>query len=237
MKKILTLLLALSMIIAIASLSSCEIIEQYVPGLDLGVNTDGEGNEETDNKTDAPEIRTTVTKDEWLGAMNCTNFSYEAHNYNKEGKPQMSYKQQYSQTAMYMYSLVAIPGAEDESAQYSAIIDGIGYNITKDENGFVGVNLGATDAVIEIPLSKVMVPDVCESWETLFDSLTYNEETKTYTGNCTYSGNEATLEASFADGKVVKLEFKFVKLGSNCIATYYDFGTTVVEIPEFTVAE
>lgn len=184
----------------------------------------------------AEEVRTTITKEEWLSAINSTNFSMVGNNYNSNGDVIMIQSMYFSETAALVYSWAEIGDTLTENAQYTAIIDGVGYTITKEDSGYVGVAADTTVEKLEIKLCQANA-SVVDSWENLYDTFVYDEESKTYKANCTYSGNEATFEAFFEDGKVIKFEIKFVKYGNNCTVTYSNFGNTVIEIPEFVLAE
>ena len=200
----------------------------------------GESGTESENGGESSQMNT-ITKDQWLAAINSTNHSMVANTYLSDGSDVAMTQQQYfTESGYLMYTKADFAGMFKETAQYAVIIDGIGYQITKEESGYVGVAFGETEMpevkfcdVIQTNLS-ISSNDV--SWEELYDYLVYDETSKTYKTDCTYNTHEATFEAFFEDGKAVKFEIKFTNT-TPTIITYSNFGTTVIEVPEFTLAE
>lgn len=200
----------------------------------------GENNAESENGGESSQMNT-ITKDQWLAAINSTNHSTVANTYLSDGGTVIMTEQQYYTESGYLiYMKADFTGVFRETAEYGVIIDGIGYLITKEESGYVGVSAGEIEMpefkfcdVIRIDLS-ISSNDV--SWEELYDYLVYDATSKTYKTDCTYATREATFEAFFEDGKAVKFEIKFTNT-TPTIITYSNFGTTVIEVPEFTLAE
>lgn len=256
MKKIVTLLLALSMIIAVSfTLSSCDVVNQYLPGTkedektdntedegntENGDNTEDDGNTENgdniENGDNTTEVRTTVTAEEWTANMEQTNFTVTADI--GEGT-ETTVKGIISITATNKSVEVLEP---EEQMTYFAIQDGKSYYVIKVGESWSGGNSQSYpyDTVYEFVTDGV---GGSNTFEFEYDDFVYNAEIKAYVYSFEdEAGDEWTYRCYFEDGKIVKAEinknitnYDGTETSIFAVEIFSDLGTTVVEVPEFSI--
>ncbi len=242
MKKIVTLLLALSMIIAVSfALSSCDMFNQNSPDTKEDVitvedgylvvngvkteykvliedenpdNTDDEGN--TENGDNNTEVRTTVTEEEWNANMEQTNFTVSIDATTTEYK--------------YMYCITdtntRVEFSEPtEFTQYFAIQDGVKYYVVENEDG------SWSGAQYDFALVEVSIGDTV-GINTTYSSWVYDAEKKAYS----FEDDDGTIHwFYFEDGIIAKYETG--EADASLVAIFSNIGTTVVEVPEFSIVD
>ena len=245
MKKIVTLLLALSMIIAVSfALSSCDMFNQNSPDTKEDVitvedgylvvngvkteykvliedenpdNTDDEGN--TENGDNNTEVRTTVTEEEWNANMEQTNFTVSMARTDGTG----------TLKAIYCFtdtnkSFEFSEPIEIKQKYYFTIQDGVEYQVVENEDGSWSgrqVDL-VTESIGELAIAN-----------TTYSSWVYDAEKKAYSFVEAYDG---TINwCYFEDGIIVKYEIEEAE--ASLVAIFSNIGTTVVEVPEFSIVD
>ncbi len=236
MKRIASLLIALTMILSVcAVMSSCDIVNQFIPNADGG---SGSGEKET---------RYTITADEWHFAMTMTNYTLEysvierqiiASDDNTENEPVIrstsTMFNKYTDNAYYTKQHNFI-GTLDESTYegYYVIKDDIRYQITVRKDGTL---------LPQETSNEFEKNSFGSGLNVKFEDLVYNEESKSYSCSLSVSGTEMKNDFYFENGILVKAAVTHsyevdtkgtVELKSEM--TISDIGTTVINVPEFTV--
>ena len=223
MKKLTSILLIAVMLCTALTLSSCSLVEKYLP--------DAENKPEEAPK----EIRTTITLDEWNEAMNTNNFSYIQTICLADNTSYI-----YSTRTTYRFdgtTLLAMGEfIEDDETEifntYFTKIDDVLYTIEEDRGIY---KAEIADAELVIPTTLKGFLGAGEDLVTLFEDLVYDEETKCYTHTATDNSTYNKFhELSFADGKITSVRVSYRSSQFSYDTTYFDFGTTVIIIPEFT---
>lgn len=221
MKKTSALLIVLMMLLSVLTLSSCDVIMQYLPDLDLGGNGGGsEGG--------------TVTKEEWVEAMSVNNYSIDITSNSAIGNPKSRTIQKMKSTESCEYILVDmidLSSAHSSAAfmeYYYANIDGITHKIEKVIGGFeakpeeyaIGKTLG------EKLGGETEVAD-------LYDQLTWDDESNCYK----LTVNTTVYSISFESGKIKSLTATSVSPDGVASATmnFHSFGTTSIELPDYSL--
>ena len=183
------------------------------------------------------EIRTTITRDEWEKTGQTRNFSILV-------------------SAAYSIMKHADNGSlietckDDGSKEFASAfvnVDGVAYIIEKEDEGYIASKLEDDDAdpVFAKDVAS-MFSLICDlRWNSIYDKLVYVEDCKTYT--CTTwipDGQDfvgVQIEVECENGNVKEMRLCILGRDYNeplpGILTFYDFGTTVVEIPEYTFAD
>lgn len=239
MKKIVTLFLAFSMIIAVSfALSSCDMVNQNSPDTKEDVitvedgylvvngvkteykvliedenpdNTDDEGN--TENGDNNTEVRTTVTEEEWNANMEQTNFTVSID----------------ATTMKCIYCFTdtntRVEFSEPtEFTQYFAIQDGVEYYVVENEDG------SWSGAQVDSDLFAASIGDAF-GVNTTYSSWVYDAEKKAYS----FEDDDGTIHwLYFEDGIIVKYKEEDE---APLVAIFSNIGTTVVEVPEFSIVD
>ncbi len=214
MKKILTFLLVLFYCISLASCSP-------------GTNNNGSDNDANTGTEEPTGIRTTVTKDEWKRIGESDNFSLSAI----EGVIL-----KYADGCMESNN-------EDGSTGYYATIDGVTYIIEKTDEKYVASRPDEEDPFLRTDLAGILSLSYNLSWNDVYDKLIYIEESKTYRTVIQISSSDEVvdIEVECENGNIKKMRIYIVGRETNeplsFPVTFYDFGTTVVAIPEYTFAD
>ena len=113
------------------------------------------------------------------------------------------------------------------------MIDNVNYHLVQTSSGYVAnqVSVGYADE----KFGEVF--DATIDQNAIFSCLTYNAEAKNYTGTYTTDDETVyTIAATFVDGKITSADI-LIKSGTLEIQyTFYSFGTTVIDLPEYTIA-
>ena len=198
MKKILSLTLVAMMLLSTLMLTSCdavmELLQQYISGL-------------------VPEVRYTVTEDEWNAAVKMENYTVTSKN--EDGT-----------VDVYKFSKDGYISDTEYGKRTYVFKDGNAYYLNQVGDSWVADSFGI-DARTHTPL---MLLDGVS-----FANLTYNEASKVYV--C--AEDFATLEVYFENGVMVKFAM-IMDAGEKTLTFEYvisDVGTTVVNIPKYTMPD
>lgn len=255
MKKVLFCVLVLMLCLAIAS---CDLIGEN-PSVDNQGSSENQGssdnqgnadnsenndNEGNSDNGDEPEVRTTITLEEWLMAMDSVNFSAEIvqKEVTVEGAEQTLTEvvTMNTDTAVYLFEKGFTADSLYEYLYYEALIDGKVYLIHNRDGKYLA-NIDEKNTEVADKFGGVFGSDA--DFTDLFESLTYDEETKSYKGEYEIGTINHILDFAFEDGKVVSAKIIMERLSldeqiiQRIICNCHDFGTTVVELPEFTIVE
>ena len=167
--------------------------------------------------------------------MNNENFSYNATTtIEGDGNPTMDLYGRFTETNDYV-SQVTSYGSDYTYTHdtYYTIIDGITYAI-------IGLNGEYTADVADSPMNTTLGGAFGENPNLagIYNLLSYDEETKTYKVEYTLEHNAyASYEIGFENGKLVKMDVVQTSGSYTIYMTCFDFGTTEVTIPDFTLPE
>ena len=239
MKKILSLLVALSMVTAMTVIfSSCDIAKQYLPFLDTKNEA---GNGESTNNGGNAEVKTTITKTEWLKMMNGANFTFDMNlvNVDAEGVEQSAIrsKGKTNETSQYSHSFMGT----NETTTYYSKIGNVLYSIKKAGDIFVA---SETEDRISTKFGDLFnFGNEPEKMEESFDNFVYDENTKSYKGTLPFNflnTVDMQVEISFENGKATNFYavyevIKEEKIVGKLILKASDFGTTTITLPEYWI--
>lgn len=236
MKNLAKILLALSLMIAMATFTSCTIVQQYftdnTPAGSEGGENGGTENGGTENGTETEEEKATLTEKEWLDAMKSLNFSVDvllcgpdADNVYKE---EMFAAGKYTADARHMTS----PFLENGEAYYTEI-DGQLYEISKTEKGYMATQ--STDSQV-VTLGEAILDR--EGIREVFYLLKYDAASDSFKGEkTTEEGDTSTYEFKFENGKIVSATVSLPTFGEKVrqVTSVYNVGTTTVTLPEYWI--
>ena len=171
-------------------------------------------------------VRTTVTEEEFLAAMACNNFSASGDNYQgthtgfAKTNGSVIYQYEYKYNILLPNNDASDTPKESETDFYFATIDNVQYKIVREADGYVAYKY---DGTFEVPKLGDIFGMVS------FSDYIYVEDARAYmyvTSNCIFT-------LGFENGVI-----KSARYTDSSSMTYdlFDFGTTVVELPEFTYA-
>lgn len=182
--------------------------------------------------------RTTITEEEWLATFNSTNYSVtgSARQNNSDGSQVETHTitAKVTGTSCYRYQTKGTGDNKMQKKDYYAIIDNVNYQIVNTESGYVAhqVANGYADEKFGDVFGNNTDPSA------IFSCLVYNEEAKHYKGE--YKPDDSTtyiIVATFTDGKIASANIS-CKSGTLEISySFHSFGTTVVNLPEYTIAQ
>jgi len=217
MKKIFALFL---MLLYCSSLASCSFVRNN--------NTD----------TEEPlENRTTITIDEWKKAGKYDNFSVLASF--SSGAEIIKFSNDCVTSENY-----SMGGSKKASESY-AKIDGITYMIEKTDAGYVASKIvdADTDPFSAGNLANILSLGYALNWDTIYYNLIYVEECKIYRATIPQGlgQDEAVeIEVECENGNVKKVRLyllgREIDKPLSFSVTFYNIGTTVTELPEYTFA-
>lgn len=185
--------LLLVMALLLSSLTSCEIIKRYLSG--------------NGGDTDNYPPRTTITKDEWETVLNCHNYTQQSIQKDATIKiTDTCYEEISKNDDRHIYGVLV----GDAMIKYE-------YNSStgKWEKSLPDVDLAEWQTYFTLGRATFW-------YELDFDSLVYNESTKSYTYK---KGDEDPGEFFFENGKLITGHFK------GRVIT--DVGTTEIVLPDF----
>lgn len=197
------------------------------------------------------EVRTTITKDEWNAALTVGNYSVVS-NYMlpliNSGNHFSSGGGEVIKMTKDCFSIDFYSKSETTfDSLYCKIIDGVLYDIKKTNEGYIASKKDIEDVDNNTPienLGNLFLSAFNLDWNAVYDSLVYIEDCKTYRGvlGSIEDGRTVSvqIEMECENGKIKKLRLyladRDIHEPLNGLFTFYDFGTTVVEIPEYTFA-
>ena len=161
-------------------------------------------------------VRTTITEEEFLAAMEINNFSANATNPNLSN----SGSAKTNGSIMYQYEYRNNEDGTSELEFYFATINNIQYQIRKEASGYVAYEYAGT-------FKTYKLGDLFGF--SSYRSYTYNKETKSYT----YESNGYVMTLCFENGTIKTATYTDP---SSMTYSFFDIGTTIVELPEFTYA-
>ena len=126
----------------------------------------------------------------------------------------------YNQHTVYF----AEDGSIVEDNRYYVKVDGNTYDVYETDIGYVGV----PDEVGYIYI------DLLYELENLYKNLVYDEALDVYTTDFLYYDSEATFTAVFNGKDIDSFSYEYATDDNVITASYYDIGTTVVNVPDFT---
>ncbi len=213
MKKLFSLMLVAMMLLT--TLTGCNVLVTLQNLLDPTVPS--ATSPTTDTSTASS---TTVTREEFLAAMECTNFTSSAAN---------TTQQQFwkcTETAMHFTDLV------NQVVQYEAYfgtVDNEKYLISKNGDKYIAIKQDYPTIIFGDYIVSLWEFEDCNA---VFDSLVYDEANKSY--KCEHE--KLTMDIRFENGKIKSVHAVMTLTSSVVTYDFYDFGTTVIELPEYTLA-
>ncbi len=171
-------------------------------------------------------VRTTVTEEEFLAAMECNNFSASGANYDSSNtgfaktNGSVIYQYEYKNSIVRPNNDASGTSEKDEKDFYFATIDNVQYQIVKEESGYVAYEY----------TGKFAAPKLGDIFGAVsFSDYVYVEDAKAYM----HVTSDCVLTLGFENGVI-----KAARYTESSSMTYdlFDFGTTVVELPEFIYA-
>lgn len=180
-------------------------------------------------------VRTTVTEEEWLSALNSTNYTVmgSARQKTTDGSKveTNTITAKVTGTSCYRHQTKGTGSNKMEKKDYYTVIDSVNYHIYQTESGYVARIV--TSGYADEKFGNVFSADALA----IFNSLTHNAETKSYKGRYqTSEGDTYIIDIAFADGKVTTAHILCQSDDLEITYDFYDFGTTVVDLPEYTIA-
>ena len=208
MKRFLSLALVAIMLLSTFMLASCDLFDQakdFVHGV-FGIE-DGEQSG----------VRTTITREEWVALSNATNYTCRIYSSAMEiavwaGDDAIR--------IYYSYDYGEYPVTSVSIYEYAT-----GITLIETATGWVGYEKMETVEPGDYPLNLV-IPFT----EKMYDELVYDESDKSYS----WSLSGETIKFYFKDGELV--DTKVISSDSSDLGIEIkNIGTTVVEIPEYTI--
>lgn len=181
--------------------------------------------------------RTTVTEEEWLAALDCSNYTVNGSaSYSNANGEKLETDTIYAKVtghSFYRHQTSGIGTNKTEKKDYYIIIDNVNYQLVETESGYVAnqVNAGYANEKFGD------VFGASADMHAIFACLTYNAEAKNYTGKYITDGNITyTIVVTFVDGQITSADIQRKSGTLEITYNVYSFGSTVVDLPEYTVA-
>jgi hypothetical protein len=220
MKKLFALLLMLACCISFAS---CSFITNN--------NNDGE---------EPVEVRHTITIDEWREAGKINNFSLLFNDSIGAGISKHANG--------YIGEEFFYKNGSKSDLRFYANIDGVAYDIQKTDEGYVASKAEESELGTSLPfdIAYLLTEAFGVSWGTIYDNLIYVEECKIYrayveTQSMIERAEAVEIEVECENGGIKKMTVRNIGRDTReplpFSVTFYNFGTTVVELPDFTFAD
>ena len=189
--------------------------------------------------TDSPYEPTTPTQKAWLSAMNSTNFSTKVVKQianTDDTTETATILREYTESAYHELDTRVTDDQQTVADRFNALIDNVYYSINKVDSGYEAYTYAIE---FTAPQFYDTLPGIAieEHIYELFNCLKYDAETDSYKGtyHAMYEVDYA-LEVCF-DGETVKsMHIVMTSEGQETILEAYGFGTTVIELPEYTFA-
>lgn len=181
--------------------------------------------------------RTTITEEEWLTAWDSCNYTVNGNasriNTNGEKLETDTITAKVTGTSCFRHQSSGFGTNKTEKKDYYVMIDKADYHILETESGNVAypVTVGYSDEKFGNVFSASIDP------RAIFACLTHTAETGKYTGEYKQdNGTVYSIVAVFADGKITSANIAYTSESLEIYYRFYDFGTTVVILPAYTVA-
>ena len=203
-------------VLLLSAFAGCDGVEDIVQNLPVPTNpTEPTG-----------VVRTTVTEEEWRIAMESDNYTVDA----VASLGEQSATQHIALTEAIRYQYNQQNGREDEA--YYAKIEGIEYCIQKGDTGYVARKDSSN--LVGMKLGDISDTDLRE----VYSNLVYDEEARVYKYNYTDRNNqEFEFTFCFENGSIKTAKI-VATTPASVVVTYdvHSFGTTTIELPEYTMA-
>lgn len=207
MKKILSLTLVAVMLCTTLMLTSCDAVMEMLKQYIPGLDSG---------------VRYTVTEAEWMAAINMENYTVvENSNVSLDGETTTLYK--YTKDGYYLKA-----GSKEK---FYAFEGDECYLLEKGENGMVGKYAGS-EKINRLPMFWISDASLSAfTYDEANHAYVFSEEMEIMEGFT----KKVAFEVRFENGVLVNLT---VAIGDN-FSTYTisDVGTTVVDIPKYTIGE
>ena len=208
MKRFLSLALVVIMLLSTFMLASCDLFDQakdFVHGV-FGIEDDEQSG-----------VRTTITLEEWVALNDVTNYTYRMYS------PEMEMAVWATDKAVKVYYCYKDDGLQTE---YTVIYDLPNNNMLVESLvGWLGYQteeiIGETDYSLK---------NFATFNQEVFDQMVYDEDEKCYD----FDIGGAILKFYFEDGVLVRTRLASDDLLNTGIEIG-NIGTTVVEVPEYTI--
>ena len=208
MKRFLSLILVAIMLLSTFMLASCDLFDQakdFVHGV-FGIE-DGEQSG----------VRTTITLEEWVALNDVTNYTYKMYS------PEMEMAVWATDKAIKVYYCYKYDGLQTE---YTMIYDLPNNNMLVES--FVGWFGYQTEEIMGE--TDYSLKNFVTFNQEVFDQMVYDEDEKCYD----FDIGGAILKFYFEDGVLVRTHLASDDL-LNTVIEIGNIGTTVVEVPEYTI--
>ena len=231
-----------------AHIKICDVGTTEVEVPDFKVYDDSDDDEDDNTDINPPIFnggadeseRYTITGEEWLAAVSCTNFtssnSYYFVSDDVDAEILATERIAMMITSDSQRVVRHTLNADDtwsESENYFTTVDDKIYVIIKTDTGDYVAS--ETEGMPELTLAVTFSTEEVDLTE-IYDSLVYNEENNSY--SYTYMSDDVVVfyEIAFYDGELVA--FGATQRKDNLLITVVcsNFGTTVVNLPEYTFA-
>ena len=169
-------------------------------------------------------VRTTVTEEEWLAAMDSGNFTVDMAA--SLGAQSTTQHIEYTESSRYQNQT----GTPVNGEFYYTQIDGLTYEIIKEGAGYVAREVAGD-------LIGAKLGDI-SNLRDIYSDLVYDETTNSYKCNYTDDDNQTfDFVFYFNDGSIQTVKMTVTRSDS-LVITYdvHSFGTTTIELPEYTMA-
>lgn len=207
MKKFLSLTLVAMMLLTTLMLTSCDAVMEMLKQYIPGLDSG---------------VRYTVTEAEWMAAINMKNYTVvENSNVSLDGET----------TTLYKYTKDGYYSKAGSKEKFYAFEGDECYLLEEGENGMVGIYAGSAE-INRIPtfwISDASLSDF--TYDEANHAYVFSEEMEIMEGFT----KKVAFEVRFENGVLVNFT---VAIGDN-FSTYTisDVGTTVVDIPKYTMGE
>lgn len=215
MKKI--ILVTLVAILLFSTFAGCDALLENLQNLPVPTNPT--------NPTDPTgAVRTTVTEEEWLAAMDSGNFTVDMAA--SLGAQSTTQHIEYTESSRYQNQT----GTPVNGEFYYTQIDGLTYEIIKEGAGYVAREVAGD-------LIGAKLGDI-SNLRDIYSDLVYDETTNSYKCNYTDDYNQTFDFAFYFNNGSIQTVKMTVTRSDSLVITYdfYDFGTTTIELPEYTMA-
>ena len=207
MKKILSLTLVAVMLCTTLMLTSCDAVMEMLQQYIPGLDSG---------------VRYTVTEAEWMAAINMENYTVvENSNVSLDGET----------TTLYKYTKDGYYSKSGSKEKFYAFEGDECYLLEKGENGMVGTYAGSAK-INRLPTFWISGASLSEfTYDEANHAYVFSEEMEIMEGFT----KKVAFEVRFENGVLVNLT---VAIGDNFSKyTISDIGTTVVDIPKYTLGE
>ena len=167
-------------------------------------------------------VHTTITEAEWLAAMDSGNFTVDIAA--SLGAQSTTQHIEYTESSRYQNQT----GSPMDGEFYYTQIDDLTYEITKQDVGYVAREVAG--GLVGGKLGDI------SNLRDAYSNLVYDEATSSYKYNYTDDYDQTFDIAFYFNNGSIQTVKMSVTRSDSVVVTYdfYDFGTTVIELPEYT---